>query len=126
MQRRGNGPQSNCRDSERMHGKQTRLPALLSCFSGQGPQFLDCFLGVEALWAGFTARVRPVPAWTIGNAGTCQPAAGHLEMTVGVGFLDPLPGVAEPVVALFLGHEGEPRDFVPAPNERGLARLAGI
>src|SRR3954452_1852559 len=47
-------------------------------------------------------------------------------MTVGVGFLDPLPGVAEPVVALFLRHEGEPRDFVPAPNERGLARLAGI
>ena len=87
---------------------------------------LDRLFGTEPLGTGVTSGVGPVPSRRIGLAGRHDAATRHLQVAVGVGLLHPFPGVAEPVVAIGLGLEGEPGDLVPPPNERRLARLSRV
>ena len=49
-----------------------------------------------------------------------HPADRHLQVPVGIGLLDPVIGVHEPMVAVFFALEGEPGDFIPAPDENRL------
>ena len=53
-------------------------------------------------------------------------AAGHFEMAGGVGGFHPVPRVMQPGVTIGFGHEGEPGDLVPAPDEGRAARRARI
>src|SRR5579859_5466330 len=90
------------------------------------PKLLDRVLRIESIGTRIAAVVGPVPARPVGSSGRHHPAAGHFQMAVRVGVLDPFPRVAKPVVAFLFGQEREPGYFIPAPDERRLAWFAGI
>ncbi len=87
----------------------------------------DIFYGFflsEACWDGFGRCVGPVPALISNGVGQCS-AAGHLEVAVGVVPAYPVPGIPEPVVAVFCGLVSEPADFVISPYIVHADVLAG-
>ena len=71
-------------------------------------------------------RVGVVPSLAVQRR-SHRPAAGHLEMAVGVRLADPVPGVAQPVGAVLLALVREPGDLVVAPDpDAARLRLARL
>jgi hypothetical protein len=102
-------------------------PRLLPC-RVRSPNLLDGLLGIGAIGAGVAAGIGPIPARpaAVPRRGY-HAAAGHLQVAIGIGLLDPLPGIVQPLVAFCLGQNREPGDLVIAPDEdRTSARLALI
>ena len=63
----------------------------------------------------------------LADGGSERAAAGHLEVAIGIGGADPIPGVAEPVAAVGVVLVSEPADFVVAPNpDAAQAGSAGL
>ena len=67
----------------------------------RSPNLLDGFFGIEPVRAGVASSVGPIPAGAAAiSARGYHAAAGHLEMTVGIIFPDPIPRIVKPLVAL--------------------------
>ena len=90
----------------------------------------DSFIDLDSRWRGLfffiagpfrcfgAGVIRVVPA-VRRERRSHSPAARHLQVTVGIRFPDPIPGIAEPMAAVCLALVSKPGDFVVSPYPEG-------
>src|SRR5947207_5839063 len=81
----------------------------------QGPDGADGFFLAETVRCRPAGLVHVVPPFSARGSGqTTQ--TGHLHVALRVVIADPMPGVAQPLVAIILRLLRKPSDLVPAPD----------